>query len=177
MKIFRDQHGFTLIELMVVIGIIILMAGLAITNYISFAERSAVRAGREETHNFLSDIQNRARMGHRGTGTYCSVDPNNPGTALNNALLRWEVTLDDSTMTAQAFCTNGSSQQVIAYLPRHVQFQEQRTIFFPALYGNPSGNINILTDIPIIRVEHRNGAYSFCLQVTRGGSINNIDCP
>jgi prepilin-type N-terminal cleavage/methylation domain-containing protein len=186
MKILRREHGFTLIELMIVIGIIAVIMGLGITNYISFAERNRVRTGAEETQTFLSDIQNRARMGHRGTEA-CS--PTSPTAALSLPLRSWRVVLSGRTMTARATCgpINAAepsglvgttlSSEVVVVLPQNVTFTDPVTIILPALYNSPRTTTGASADQQI-RVWDGDVQNRYCFHFTSGGAITIGDwCP
>ena len=196
MNIRRSNQGFTLIELLVVITIIMLMTGLIMTNYITFAERNRVRTASEEAQNFLSDIQNRARMGHRGDPV-SAVDPGCTITfaqqALDRPLIGWWVEFRNNAMRALPMCEvpypmagapmiHTFGADVIRYLPQNSSFvfndDDPLIIIFPALYGNPTDMFGNPIDVEIITVDTnrqgeplRNHFYSF--NISAGGAISS----
>ena len=77
------MRGFTLIELVVVMGITILLSGAGIAAYNQFNNRQRVRSGGAGLTDLLRLAQNRALTGEKPTGGACA------SSALDGHQVRW----------------------------------------------------------------------------------------
>jgi len=189
-QVVKSKSGFTLIETLVVATIIMLLTGLIITNYISFIERNRVRTAAEEARNFLSDIQNRARMGHRGSGR-CGVAQGGITRAYQVRgerifLDHWFVILEHNHMRAYVACRIDGElvqeREQVVHLPQGAIFVRSpgqalpQFIHFPALYRNPRGDIG--QDIVVTDANRRGYPlynYFYVFNITGGGAISTGD--
>ena len=72
------QHGFTLIEMMIVVAIIGVLAAVAVPSYRSYLQRSRT----SEAITFLAEIRQRQEAYRAEFGQYCSASAG-PGTAIS----------------------------------------------------------------------------------------------
>jgi len=147
----KSQVGFTLIELIVAISIMMLLLGSGVVTYLRFNDRQGLLAGVNELKSVLRTAQTRARLGDRPEGC--------------DRLLYYEVRLpvQSSTVSLIAECENGPytrSEVVLSAQTRAVSLIETQ---FKVLHG---GVINPGT----ITLESPQGlSYSFA--VTEGGEV------
>jgi len=73
--IYQKQKGFTLIEVMIVVGIIAILAAIALPNYSAYVKRAA----RVSAENYLSDLAQREELRFQNTRTYSATAGNFPG--------------------------------------------------------------------------------------------------
>lgn len=74
------QRGFTLIEVMIVVGVIGLLSAVAYPSYTSYIQRSH----RAEARNFLQTVAQRLEQNYTLSGSY---NANQAGTAIDNAFI------------------------------------------------------------------------------------------
>jgi hypothetical protein len=148
------------------------MVGLGITNYFNFADRQRVRGSATEAQVFLRDIQNRAKMGDRGTGA--CAHSNNPNNLLNTRFNGWIVSFHGTHIQARPSCTNASGgtitgNGVFYYFPRHISIASfsNRNITFPSLYGD----VTIPGNTTTITLSADNTTARFCFDVSTTGNI------
>lgn len=89
----KRQHGFTLVELLVSVSILLLLIGLALVNYFNFHNRQKLILAQELVRESMANVQNSARSGKmRG----CS------------ALLHYEISFLGNVITMTPICKDGS---------------------------------------------------------------------
>ncbi|HQM16044.1 MAG TPA: prepilin-type N-terminal cleavage/methylation domain-containing protein, partial [Candidatus Woesebacteria bacterium] len=60
------QNGFTLVELLVAIGVLLLLLGVGIANYLDFNDRQQLVQAAQLVREAFADAQNSARTGKLG---------------------------------------------------------------------------------------------------------------
>jgi len=143
--------GFTLIELIVTITIMMLLLGSGIVSYLRFNDRQAVLAAGEELTAILRVAQTRARVGDRPDGC--------------DQLQAYHVRLpfESSVVSLVAECENGSFTRSQITLSANTQATQAIDIGFRVLHG---GVINPGT----VTLSSPQGL-EYQLSVTEGGEI------
>jgi prepilin-type N-terminal cleavage/methylation domain-containing protein len=145
------ELGFTLIELIVVIAIMMLLLGSGIVTYLQFNDRQAVLAAGAELTDLLRVAQTRARLGDKPAGC--------------DKLFAYYVRapIDSSTLRLEAECDTGSFLRSETTLTANTRATQAINIGFEVLQGgviNP-GNISLLSPAGL----------QFQLTVNAGGEI------
>lgn len=69
----KDQNGFTLVELLIVVSLIAIITGTMVPNFSSYIQNQNLRQAQEQIKNDLRDLQNRALSGFQalsGAGNF-----------------------------------------------------------------------------------------------------------
>jgi type IV pilus assembly protein PilE len=70
----RAQHGFTLIEVLIVIAIIAILASVALPSYTAYLQRSRVPAGLDGLQSYFTRMEQRFQdSGSYASGSDCAV--------------------------------------------------------------------------------------------------------
>ncbi|MCK4590884.1 MAG: prepilin-type N-terminal cleavage/methylation domain-containing protein, partial [Candidatus Latescibacteria bacterium] len=106
LKLFRDQKGFTLVELMIVVVIVGILAAVAIPMY----RGSVEKARASEAEAALGTIRSSERVYHAEHGVYygadnASVTPN----ATGNELALDQLDLDGRYFSYECYTFDGAS--------------------------------------------------------------------
>ena len=145
--------GFSLIELLVVVGILILVVGGGIASFISFNEKQQVVNGAKELQEYLRTAQTLIRVGQK---------PDGCGT-----LNAYRVVSSDSGTTKEikviAVCSSDDIDRNSFFLPEGTTLSSDISITFLGLHGGVSG----ATTIEVVGGNDR--TYTF--EVTQGGEI------
>jgi len=149
----KKQLGFTLIELVVVSGILILIAGGGIASFINFNEKQRVLNGGKELQSYLRMAQTLIRVGEvpDGCGTLNGYKVMSSGAAFSKEI------------KILAVCSNGDIEKSSFLLPTTTTLSSDIDITFLGLHGGVIG----ATTVEIIGASNR--TYSF--DVTQGGEI------
>ncbi|GIA98100.1 TPA: prepilin-type N-terminal cleavage/methylation domain-containing protein [Vibrio cholerae] len=109
----KQQQGFTLIELMIVVAIIGVLAAIAVPAYKSYVTKSELATGAATLRSLLTNID----MYHQEKGTYAGISlPEIGATTGMSGLGKIEVTGTVSTATATFTFDNSSvDKAVITY--------------------------------------------------------------
>lgn len=149
----RVSSGFSLIELVIVTGILILITGGGIASFINFNEKQQVLNGSKELQSYLRMAQSLIRVGEVPTG--CTK------------LTGYKVTSLDAGSTKEikvlAVCSSGDIERSSFLLPEEVTLSSDIDITFLGLHGGVVG----ATTIQVVGLSDR--IYSF--EVTPGGEI------
>jgi type II secretory pathway pseudopilin PulG len=145
--------GFTLIELIVTITIMMLLLGSGIVSYLRFNDRQAVLAAGEELSSLLRVAQTRARVGDRPSGCY--------------QLQAYHVraVFGSSTVNLVAVCENGTFTRTETSLTSNIRAAQEIDVGFRVLHGGVI-NPGTLTLVSPQGIEYQ-------LSVTEGGEITS----
>lgn len=143
----RSQAGFSLIELLVVVTIILTLTGLGLAGYNNFNQRQILRQAAEGVKNSLRDAQNRALTGEKGS--ICT-----------GILDYWRFSINATTRTSYYItgrCAGSDFGQKNFNLPPNLTFRAAVNIDFKPLAQGTKSNATVTITID---------------QSTTGNSIN-----
>lgn len=157
------SKGFTLIELIVVIGIMSVLTAVGLANYGAFIKKQAVQ---EEGKNFVSIL--RKAQSDASSGNAMSFCPS-PTDSSDSALLGYDVEwISSSSYKVSVHCTNGNSKEQNSYsLDNRVKFDS----FFSLTFLSPLGDISSDTYVRLVHSQD-NCVDNAVVTITAGGGIN-----
>lgn len=145
--------GFSLIELVVVVGVLLMMAGGGIASFINFNEKQQVISGAKELQEHLRTAQSLSRVGETPTGC--------------GKLNGYKVTSTDAGSTKEikilAVCSSGDIERNSFLLPDSTTLSSDIDITFLGLHGGVTG----ATTIQVVGT----GGRTYTFEVTQGGGI------
>lgn len=148
------QLGFTMIELLVVITIIMLLTGGGIAAYITFNDRQNLQNSAKLVQSYIRSAQTKARAGEKPVG--CD--------RLNG--YRIVLTAASSNVVLSAVCANGNYVRSTYTLPGNVTSESTQTMNFANLYGGVGGAGTI-----VLRTNNTT-LYRYSFKVTDGGEVS-----
>lgn len=152
---FHVSSGFSLIELIVVIGVLLLLAGGGIASFITFNEKQQLLSGGKELQEHLRMAQSLSRVGETPSGC--------------GKLSGYKVTSTTIGSTKEikvsAVCSSGDVERNSFLLPESTTLSSDIDITFLGLYGGVIG----ATTIQVVGSSGR--TYTF--DVTLGGEITS----
>lgn len=175
------QTAFTLVEMLVVLGIVGLMFGVGIANFFRYRQRQEIEQTAYDVQNFIQKIKTYAKNGNRGgENNICNQE------ILTTKLISWEITYDDNNnqLIARPKClyqgiTEKEGDPDIFNLPLHYKIANNATnqfnkIAFQAVFGgiifadgaNTSDSIKV-----VVQDEEEEMSYQF--HITSGGVISS----
>lgn len=122
----KKLPGFSLIELLVVVAIIMVLSGVSLVGYNNFNERQQVVRDAQNLASNLRLAQQWALSGYKPTG-WCRV--------AGQTLLRWEVVVTAAQYTIQGICSSGAASVAKTVAFANVQATVAATISFLPLTG------------------------------------------
>lgn len=128
------RTGYSIIELIIVVGVTILIASFGIARYNDFNERQAVQQAADTLVSDLRFVQAKALAGEKPRVGTCTT------------LLGYRVTFDQKNYTMQAICSEGpvDGTQVTIDLPGNVNIWPIPTpVTYYALGHGTSGDITV----------------------------------
>lgn len=156
MHIRHPDAGFTLIEMIVAVAIIVIVTGFSIASFIRFNDRQQVQTAARELQLQLRAAQTKARV--RETPTGCST------------LERFRVSRSGSVLTTSAVCINGGSTQVVPVntwtIPSGITITPAT---FSVEYKTLHGGATTTPDSPLVLRVAGYDSYEF--EISRGGDI------
>lgn len=153
---FGTNKGFSLIELLVVVIVIISITGFSISNYTAFIDTQRLKQGGKTFVNDLRFIQNRAMSSIKSRE--CGESP----------LIAYRISFSQNTYSYASVCLNGVFPEAggVFSLPDRIIFSPIPSSFdIAALTGKPSRSLVITLT---------NGSKTYRVQITDIGSIEDI---
>lgn len=146
------QTGFTLLELLISITIMLLMVGIGIASFITFNERQQLTGGAKELQEFFRSAQTRARTGDIpvGCGTFSGYNV--------------QMAIDSSSAQMYAICSTGNVLRSEKSLTGSVTPQNAINMTFINLHGGVTNASTVVLGLP-------NGTLTYTFKVTEGGEI------
>ncbi len=171
----KNHPAFTLVEMLVVLGIVGLMFGVGMANFFRYRERQEIEQTAYDVQSFIQKIQTYAKNGNRGgENSICNQD------ILNTKLTAWEITYHsgNNQLIAKPKClyqgvdTEGTTD--VFNLPLNYKLSQFTKITFQAVFGGvifndggtTSPNINLV-------VSDQNEDFAYQFHVTSGGVITS----
>ncbi len=152
---FGTPKGFTLIEIIVAVTILLVITSVGISNYSGYNQGETVRQTALTVKNDLRYLQGKALSGDKPAG--CTK------------LTGWQMSFTATTYTTEATCTNGAVAitQRTTPLPRTVTFSPvPSTIIYYVLTGGT--NVNSVGSINVV-----GNTKTYLIQVGARGNIND----
>lgn len=151
----RHQAGYSLIELLIAIGILTLVVGGGIAAFITFNDRQALVGAAKQMVTYLRSAQSKARVGDTPSGC--------------DRLQAYRVTVTETSnvVLLEAVCENGDFTRNTFLLPQGITHNNDGMVEFRGLQGGASGDSNF--DI----ISAATGQV-YRVQVTAGGEIKEI---
>lgn len=176
----KNYPAFTLVEILVVLGIVGLMFGVGMANFFRYRERQEIEQTAYNVQSFIQKIQTYAKNGNRGgEGSDCNRD------ILNTKLVSWEITYDSNKnqLLARPKCifqgieTTGPSEAL--FLPLNYKINNSANykfskISFQAVFGSVIFDDGATTSEAINLVISDQGEdFAYQFHVTSGGVITS----
>ncbi|HUD44196.1 MAG TPA: GspH/FimT family pseudopilin [Patescibacteria group bacterium] len=167
----KVSQGFTLIEMMVVVVLVGLIAGIIIPSIMNYNSIDVLQSAANDFSNTLQTAKSRAQSQYKPNTTNCVN--NADGTA--NSLNGWQVVVKSypvptpGTYELDVIC-NGVAQALSSKtLPTSISFTNSGTFFFPVQVGG-LGNAGISVPMNLIQIMSSSGN-SKTATVSAGGVI------
>lgn len=126
------SSGFTLIELMVAVGIMLLLTGGGIATFIRFNDRQAVQGAANQLQTIFRSAQVKARAGEK------------PAACDRLTGYRVQTTANTSQVVLSAVCNNGVFAHSTINLQNSVVAEGSYTMTFANLYGGVTGASTVI---------------------------------
>jgi type II secretory pathway pseudopilin PulG len=147
--------GYSLIEMLIAVGILMLLVGGGIAAFLTFNDRQALNGAGKQMVTYLRSAQSKARVGDTPSG--CDQ--------LNG--YRVTVTAGSTSVLLEAVCTSGNITRNTFLLPTGMTNVEDAQVQFAVLQGGATGDTNFdITSATTDKV--------YRTQVTTGGEIREI---
>ncbi len=154
-----NRAGFTLLEMLVTVTIMLIITGGGIAGYIQFNERQTLRSTAKTIQTILRTAQKRAQVGDKPTGC--------------EKLLAYGVQLSSSSsdLVLYAYCENSGTSTSVNVpidesIPSKIAVSSDHNIRFRVLHGGVehiTGNEFIILNL---------GSKRYRFEVTTGGEIS-----
>lgn len=169
MKLPRSHRdGFTLIELMVVVGILALVSGIMIPSFSNYTRNQSLKQAQENFKSDLRSIQNRALTGTGSDKTFGS--PPNPA-------LYWAIsyTAGGSSytvyLTASNICGTSTIESLTSNLPSNITFNSSGCLLFSLEDGSVYTTNGVAIGTVDIDLKHSASSTTKRVTVNRPGLI------
>lgn len=148
----RRLSGFTLLELLISITIMMLMVGLGIASFITFNERQQLTGAAKELQEFFRSAQTRARTGDvpAGCGTFSGYNI--------------QMAIDSSSAQMYAVCSSGNVLRAEKTLTGSARPTNAINMTFLNLKGGVTNSSLVVLRLPT-------GTLTYTFRVTEGGEI------
>lgn len=148
------KNGFTLLELMISVTIMMLMVGLGLASFITFNERQQLTGAAKELQEFFRSAQTRARTGDipEGCGAFSGYNV--------------QMAIDSSSAQMFAICSNGNVLRAEKSLTGGSRPQNAINMTFLNLKGGVNNASVVVLGLP-------SGDLTYSFRVTEGGEITS----
>jgi type IV fimbrial biogenesis protein FimT len=171
-KEFSAHKGFTLIELMIVVGVVAILASLALPSYRTIIEKRQVTSGAEQIGAFLSAVQMEAVKRSENISVSYTLTSTSPPV--------WCIGL--VTGTTACDCTDSDPGTADCKIDSQVRIINQDNVNYPGAVSNMDGDGSFVYDPGRgLMVDHSdsmelellsdNGTYALNVQLTPTGRI------
>lgn len=168
----KKEHGFTLVEMIVTISIMLMVAGGGIAAFINFNDKQTVQVAVKDLQTLLRAAQTKAKVGENAEGCRTDYLP----TVLSLRSYRVNVDEDTNTAILSAVCTD---QKFPPY--GRIEYIERSRINFDSnvsarIQGGGNLDVEFLTLLGgvdgagIVEIS-RLGNYVYEFEITPGGEI------
>lgn len=149
---FTNRGGFTLLELLISVTIMMLLVGLGVASFITFNERQQLTGAAKELQEFFRSAQTRARTGDVpvGCGTFSGYNV--------------QMAIDNPSVQMYAVCSTGN----ILRSEKTLTGSARPTVGINMTFINLKGGVTNASSI-VMRLPSGSLTYSF--KVTEGGEI------
>lgn len=154
-----QQHGFTLLELLITAAISMIVVGGSIAAFVGFTERQEVLNAAKEIQQMFRTAQSKARV-RDVPGAGCTLQS-------------YQVSLHGTSSKLWAICNPGTSIEIKTYTaPTGVGISGNTVLFTTLENGVTDAGGALLLDAETYTVSK--GSNSFTFTVSPAGSISNV---
>jgi prepilin-type N-terminal cleavage/methylation domain-containing protein len=153
-------NGYTLIEILVAITIIVIIFGVGLLNFRDFSRRQSLSSFARQVKGDLSLARENAVSGEKPASVFCSL-PN----TLDGYSFRLE---SDTNYVIEAVCSGGDVEVKSVDLPLDLSIEAQ--LESPILFKVLSRGTNLSGDVTITLNQNKTGN-SYNVYVTKAGEV------
>lgn len=146
------KSGFTLLELLISVTIMMLLVGLGVASFITFNERQQLVGAAKELQEFFRSAQTRSRTGDipTGCGTFSGYNV--------------QMAIDNPSVQMYAVCSTGNVLRSEKTLTGSVRPTVAINMTFLSLKGGVTNASSVVLRLP-------SGDLTYSFRVTEGGEI------
>lgn len=148
----EKKSGFTLLELLISVTIMMLLVGMGVASFITFNERQQLVGAAKELQEFFRSAQTRSRTGDVpvGCGTFSGYNI--------------QMAIDNPSVQMYAVCSNGNVLRSEKTLTGGARPTVAINMTFLSLKGGVNNASSVVLRLP-------SGSLTYSFRVTEGGEI------